>query len=171
MTFVLHNGYKMAKIKTNFPDLMLNVSKEVVNLFNYMSYTATLLHGQGEMTSGRRAILLDLAENGAQTVPQLARKRHRTRQNIQSYVNQLLNEKLVQVLINPDHKRSTLISISTEGRKKIESMVQMEKDLLSSIPAKIDLAELENTAQILRKLKTFFKELNQSILKKIKKGK
>jgi DNA-binding MarR family transcriptional regulator len=54
------------------------------------------------------------------TVPQIGRRLGVTRQAIQRLVNELANEALVELVDNPDHKTSPLVSLTPEGRTVLD---------------------------------------------------
>ncbi|MBL8192014.1 MAG: MarR family transcriptional regulator, partial [Acidobacteria bacterium] len=62
---------------------------ETVQLFHRLKIVADEVHQQGEMSGGLRSILRQLNKLGQQTVPQMARDRSVSRQNVQMLVNQL----------------------------------------------------------------------------------
>src|SRR5436305_7931387 len=65
--------------------------------------------------SASRVALQVLQRCGPQTVPQIARARFSSRQNIQILVNRLQKEGLVELVENPDHKRSVLVRLTHRG--------------------------------------------------------
>src|SRR2546423_8021593 len=65
--------------------------------------------------SASRAALQVLQRCGPQTVPQIARARFSSRQNIQILVNRLQQEGLVELVGNPEHKRSGLVRLTSRG--------------------------------------------------------
>jgi len=69
--------------------------------------------------SASRAALQVLQRYGPQTVPQIARARFSSRQNIQILINRLKDEGLVEFVNNPDHKRSALVRLTSQGRAAV----------------------------------------------------
>src|SRR5207247_10216928 len=63
--------------------------------------------------AGEISVLRALSEHGAHTVPQIARLRDTSRQNIQILVNRLASQGLVEFSSNPDRK-STRLNSSNE---------------------------------------------------------
>src|SRR5215471_1342535 len=64
------------------------------------------------LPSASRAALQLLQRHGPQTVPQIARARFSSRQNIQILINRLQQEGLVEIISNPQHKRSALVRLT-----------------------------------------------------------
>ncbi|MCX5739407.1 MAG: helix-turn-helix domain-containing protein [Proteobacteria bacterium] len=64
------------------------------------------IHGgsAGGSTPSRRAALRNLADRGAMTVPRMAALRPVTRQYMQTVVNDLLRDSLVELAPNPAHR-------------------------------------------------------------------
>ena len=84
------------------------------------------IHSGSTISLGMRAVLEFLSRNGDTTVPDIARSRRVTRQRIQSLVNALLDESLVQTIANPASKRSPLITLTPTGKKRISDMRKLE---------------------------------------------
>jgi DNA-binding MarR family transcriptional regulator len=129
------------------------VFTETVALFHRLRAVAEEVHGQGEMTAGKRGILKDLAHLGPQTVPQMARARPVSRQHIQLLVNMLEADGYVQLVENPAHKRSLLVCLTPEGEALFRTMRQQEAEHLSALEIDIEEQDLETTVSVLRSLR------------------
>jgi DNA-binding MarR family transcriptional regulator len=129
------------------------VFTETVALFHRLRAVAEEVHGQGEMTAGKRGILKDLARLGPQTVPQMARARLVSRQHIQLLINMLETEGYVQWVENPAHKRSLLVRLTPEGEALFQTMRQQEAERLSALEIDIEEKDLETTVSVLRSLR------------------
>ncbi len=79
---------------------------ETVALFHRLRATAAQMHGQGELSAGRRGILFELARLGPQSVPQMARARPVSRQYVRGLVDGLRADGLVDLAANPAHRRA-----------------------------------------------------------------
>src|SRR5882672_5146190 len=71
------------------------------------------------LPTASRAALQLLQRCGPQTVPQIARARFSSRQNIQILINRLQQGGLVEFVTNPDHKRSALVRLTNHGQAAI----------------------------------------------------
>lgn len=129
------------------------VFTETVALFHRLRAVAEEVHGQGEMTAGKRGILKDLARLGPQTVPQMARARPVSRQHIQLLVNTLEADGYVQWSENPAHKRSLFVHLTPEGETLFRIMSQQEAEHLSALDIDIEEQDLETTVSVLRSLR------------------
>lgn len=94
--------------------------------------------GEGEhgMGTGESRLLQMLGEHTNLTVPQLARLRGTSRQNVQILANRLVAEGCIESSGNPAHKRSALIHLTEQGRTRLrlarEHDQRLEAELLSS---------------------------------------
>lgn len=111
--------------------------------------------GEGEhgMGTGESRLLQLLGEHNNLTVPQLARLRGTSRQNVQILVNRLIAEGCVELNGNPAHKRSALVYLTEQGRTRLrlarEHEHQLEAELLSSFSE----AQLSLGLQLLGRLR------------------
>jgi len=130
---------------------------ETVALFHRLRTASQQLHGQGELSSGRWGILRDLNHSGPQTVPQMARSRPVSRQYIQTLVDVLREQGLVEDVENPAHKRSPLVQLTTKGKTMLEAMNHRATKVFKRLSITIPEAELRRTASILRAVRELFK--------------
>ena len=139
----------------NEAELTLAVMNEVRSLMHRMKKAAQELHGGNEATAGKRGVLFSIAEEGPQTVPQLARSRPVSRQHIQILVNALRRQKLVRVVRNPEHRRSPLIELTAAGRRTVKKMRAREAALLKRMRTLTTKDDLAATVRVLRTIKDF----------------
>jgi DNA-binding MarR family transcriptional regulator len=129
---------------------------ETVSLFHRLRIVADQIHHRGEMTGALRSILRSLDKLGEQTVPQMARARAVSRQHVQALVNQLVVERLVELIANPAHKRSPLARLTPLGKKTVDAMNSNEAGLLSKAELGITEKELREAAETLRAVRAYF---------------
>jgi DNA-binding MarR family transcriptional regulator len=79
-----------------------------------------------------------------------------SRQHIQNIVNGLREDGLVELIDNPAHKRSRLVTLTPEGEKLVEKMSRLEAQVLNELVAGIPAEDLHRTADVLRSLKDLF---------------
>ena len=103
------------------------------------------IHGQGDVSSGRRAILLNLSREGPATVPALAAMRPVSRQYVQRLADALEAEGLVIKRANPAHARSPLLTITAEGEARLTQMLEREAPILARLA---DILSQEESAQL-----------------------
>lgn len=97
-----------------------------------------------------------LARYGAQTVPELARARSVTRQNVQPVVDALLAEGLVALADNPAHARSLLVAITARGERLVRRWDEADARVLAAVGRGLSAADLEITARTLRAVRERF---------------
>jgi DNA-binding MarR family transcriptional regulator len=122
---------------------------ETVALFHVLGRAAQAVHEQGVLSAARRGVIRSLRD-GPRTVPQLARARPVSRQHIQSVVNGLLDDGLVELVDNPDHRRSRLVGLTPQGRTLLRAMGEREARYLADLPLAMDASRLEAATRVLR---------------------
>jgi DNA-binding MarR family transcriptional regulator len=122
---------------------------ETVQLFHRLKIVADEVHQQGVMSGGLRGILRQLNKLSEQTVPQMARDRSVSRQNVQMLVNQLADE-------NPAHKRSPFVRLTTAGKKAVEAMNRREDKLISKNGVGVSDDRMREAARTLSQVRSFF---------------
>jgi DNA-binding MarR family transcriptional regulator len=128
------------------------VFDQTVSLFHLLNALAEQIHGRGEMSAGLRGVLRGLDRFGPQTVPQMARARQVSRQHIQTEVNQLEAERLVELVDNIAHKRSRLVRLTPEGKAHLRAMYQREMAFFAALKLPIPEDALHTTAEVLQAL-------------------
>jgi DNA-binding MarR family transcriptional regulator len=124
--------------------------EETAALFHRLRAIAEILHEQGEMSGGRRSVLLGLERLGPQTVPQMARARPVSRQHIQILVNGLLEDEYVELIPNPAHKRSGLVQLTAKGREFIVEMRKRELEMHRLVDLGVTAVEMASASEILQ---------------------
>ena len=125
---------------------------DAVAFVNQARKTLPHLPGEDAMHSGERSILRILEEAGPSTVPQIARARSTSRQNVQIIINRLTAESRVEVRDNPSHKRSKLVVLTARGKQWLEAF---NKTAPLALPAKVRIpaAEIQAAGQVLLRLR------------------
>src|SRR5215510_16125718 len=142
---------------------------ETVSLFHRLRVVADQIHHRGEMTGALRSILRGLDKLGEQTVPQMARSRSVSRQHVQALVNQLVKERLVELIANPAHKRSPMARLTPLGKKTADAMNHNEARLLDKADLGAPDKDLCEAAETLRTVRAYFEsERWKRLLKKVK---
>jgi DNA-binding MarR family transcriptional regulator len=126
---------------------------EAVALHLHLRAVTDSLHGRSGLTSVCRGVLQELARLGPRTVPQLARRRHCSRQHLQALINRLVAEGMAELLPNPDHRRSRLVQLTDRGREEIEEMWRREEDLVAALPITASEDEVVIAVRVLQELR------------------
>jgi DNA-binding MarR family transcriptional regulator len=135
---------------------MLRLFDETTALFHRLRAVAAEVHAKSEVSAGQRGVLVSLDRQGPQTVPQLARARPVSRQHIQVLVNGLLEDGFVEVEENPAHRRSSLVRLTSQGKRQVEAVQKRERNLLAQAHFGLTAGEIEGAADTLRSIRHFF---------------
>ena len=109
---------------------------------------------RAKLPSASRAALQLLQRHGPQTVPQIARARFSSRQNIQILINRLQQEGLVELFSNPDHKRSALVRLTPRGQAIIAEAGKEAAELSTRILPSFSQSELSSATDVLSRLRS-----------------
>ena len=142
--------------KKSPPEGLHAVVDECIVLADRLRWVAEQIHGDEGRRSARRGILRGLARYGPQTVPQLARARSVSRQNIQPVVSALVAEGLVARTKNPAHSRSPLVAISQRGADLVRRMDRNDARVLAAVGIGLDPHELAAAVRTLRAVRIHF---------------
>ena len=132
---------------------VMAVLEEAVALHLRANTVVERLHRRPELTSACRGVLRDLAHLGPHTVSQLARRRDCSRQHVQVLVNRLVADGLAELVENPDHRRSPLVRLTSQGKDTLETMWRREAELVDGLPAVLAVEELEGARRVLSELR------------------
>jgi DNA-binding MarR family transcriptional regulator len=86
-------------------------------------------------------------------VPQLARGRPVSRQNVLMLVNRLITEGLAESVRNPEHKRSYLVRLTPPGKVLLEEMWSREMEALISLDHDLSSEDLQTATNVLHRLR------------------
>jgi DNA-binding MarR family transcriptional regulator len=103
--------------------------------------------------AGVYGLLRSLAEEGPQTVPQIARARPVARQHIQQMANDLVAQGLIEFTNNPAHKRSRLLRMTPEGERLYAELSARMAELAERLAADMEIDDLKTTVETLGRLK------------------
>jgi DNA-binding MarR family transcriptional regulator len=122
------------------PDIAPFVNR-IPRLYFLLRAAGDALHADLGITAGMRGVMTSLAA-GPRTVPDLARERLVSRQHIQTLVNALLAGGLASMRPNPQHRRSPLVGLTDEGRRRLKEMQEREAALLARTAPSVSPVEL-----------------------------
>lgn len=127
--------------------------EEIRRLHNRLRWVGDALHEQAGVTSAMRSLLFSLEREGPLTVPELARERLVSRQIIQTQINQLLEQDLVESRPNPRHRRSKHLALTRKGAGMVRNMQQREEELLKKAGSPLSPEQVDEASQSLRSLR------------------
>lgn len=105
--------------------------------------------------------VLDLVNlKGPMTVPQIARARSTSRQNIQVLVDRLKNERRIEIRQNPAHKKSSLVVLTAKGKQWLEENAKGRERLLSGMGAGFSAEEIQGAIAVLARVRSLLLSWN-----------
>ncbi len=118
-----------------------------------LNHPLTVDGSESRLPAGEWRVLQTLSSEGPGTVPQIARRRSTSRQNIQVLVNRLREAGYVTVESNPAHKRSVLIELTGSGRALLGSAGNEHSRMSDSAEKHVTRKELASATRVLRLLR------------------
>jgi DNA-binding MarR family transcriptional regulator len=115
--------------------------------------TTSLGEHSGGLLSATQCVLRLLLQQGPKSVPQIARIRGTSRQNVQILVNRLRREGLVTFDINPAHRRSALVTLTEQGKSALISTATAEGDFVRVLAPQCSQSEVRSAVALLRRLR------------------
>jgi DNA-binding MarR family transcriptional regulator len=125
---------------------------EVNAISNRLRQLGRSIH-RADFPAGTVAILQSLLKSD-RTVPEIARQRSSSRQNIQVIVNCLVQSGWVEAVANPAHKRSDLLQITPTGVRFVNEAVEREAAFLNRLLPYTSEHDVLSAAKLLRKLRS-----------------
>ncbi|MEU2672999.1 MarR family transcriptional regulator [Streptomyces sp. NPDC007164] len=108
------------------------------------------------LSVGVRAVLDLLRENGPMTVPQMGRAQALSRQFVQRMVNDAAAARLVEIIPNPAHQRSSLVRLTGSGRAAILAALAREESLLRQVDGGLTDADVTACVRVLGRMLEVF---------------
>ena len=140
------------------------IYSETEKLYHQSNEFIARIYGHGEISLGRRSVLLSLFSSEPQTIPQIAQAQSVSRQYIQRLVSQLAEEGYVTFVENVVHKRSHLVQFTTEGRSYIESILRHEMKIVAAQVIDFPVEDMVETARMLRAIRAWQKQELERLL-------
>lgn len=119
-----------------------------------------LLDVAGELSRGLHVTpthwqIIATVRNGPLTIPAISRRVGLRRQSVQHNIGQLLARKLVEQVDNPDHRRSSLVRLSADGRALMQVLLVRQVELTRRFTAGTGLraADLETMVAQLQRMR------------------
>ena len=105
-----------------------------------------------DMTSARLNVLSAVDTLNHPTISSVARAIKSSRQNIAIIVTSMVEEDLLELKPNPQHKKSKILSITERGIRKLQRSTNQRDDVCDELCGDFDLGELQTTRIILQRL-------------------
>jgi DNA-binding MarR family transcriptional regulator len=106
-------------------------------------------------------MLRSLKLEGPLTVSQIARSRPVPRQSIQKLANEMLKDGLIELINNPDHKRSKLLRLTLKGEaifEEFSEQIAQDAEAFAQTLEAVELADLKTAVTVLHHLRQKLKE-------------
>lgn len=133
---------------------------EVEELFDEINAVAAALR---TVTGGRKAArplslagsttLALLSQQPELTVPQIARQRGTSRQNMQTLVDRLADSALVEYVPNPYHHRSEGVRLTPGGQRALNKAQRHQAAARAQLLTNISKAEIQSCIALLRRIR------------------
>ena len=111
-----------------------------------------------QLLAGEATVLQTIEKLGPQTVPQIARDRLTSRQNIQVLVNRLIANRCLEATSNPRHKRSVVISLTSQGRQLLARSANRQEEILKDLSTRLSAKNVSEAVEILNQLRLLLAE-------------
>jgi DNA-binding MarR family transcriptional regulator len=112
-----------------------------------------LLTADQGLTSARWQVLGAIALAGQPlTVPQIARRMGLTRQSVHATIRRLVNDGLVELRPNSDHRRSQLVNLTQRGLTGYSAADRRQARWVNRLAEGIGRSDLETTVRVLDEL-------------------
>jgi DNA-binding MarR family transcriptional regulator len=131
---------------------MTQLIRQVRTCFNQLRTLAENLAADLDVNPSMRAIIESLSQRGPCTVPDLAQERGTSRQHIQTVINALLDQGHVRREDNPEHKRSLLYMLTTQGEEVFSEIQRREKAPMRELTAALEQADIAAAGEVLARL-------------------
>jgi len=135
---------------------LVRLIRETRQVFHVLRDAADRLHADLGLPAGQRAILENLVEGGAKTVPELARMRPVSRQFVQGLANALLARGLIEAQPNPGHRRSPRLAATAAGKALFATVRRREAVVLAKATEALAGHDLAAAADGLAALRDYF---------------
>lgn len=136
---------------------------EVFELAGVSRATSERIARSSGQTAARWQVMSVLSE-AVLNVPAIARRLGLTRQSVQRVVNDLTDAGLVSSKPNPDHERSSLVTLTKRGRRVMDELFERSEASRTALLDRSGLSadDLHDARRVLRRLLTSFDQSSHS---------
>ncbi len=135
------------------PEALKELLIEATLLHWHVAAASRALRDDGDLTNAQVSILRTLHADGPQTVPQLAAERSIARQPVQRCVDELAGQGFLRLAPNPRHKRSSLVTLTSAGRRRLTQMERRQSSWLRPMADGLSERALRRAARLLRRIR------------------
>ena len=136
------------------PKTLYRLIVEIRGAFHDLAEFSSTANADLAITAAMRAVMEYLDGNGPETVPNIARAKNVSRQHIQQLADALVEAGFAKWKDNPRHKRSALLMLTAEGKKRFAEIRKREAKALAEIARKLDQAEIQSASDTVATLRS-----------------
>ena len=125
---------------------------EIFRVYSRINAAGDILSAGTGLTSARWRVLGSVLPL-PKSVAQVARERGLTRQSVQQIANSLVRDGFAKFQDNERHKSSKLLTPTGKGRSVVLAMNQRSIAWVNKVGAKVPLADLKTTLEVLTRLR------------------
>lgn len=140
------------------PKTLYRLIVEIRGAFHDLAEFSSAANADLAITAAMRAVMEYLDGNGPEAVPNIARAKNVSRQHIQQLADALVQAGFAKWGDNPRHKRSALLMLTAEGKKRFAEIRRREAKALAEIAAKLDAADIQTASDAVAALRSAVKE-------------
>ncbi|MEX0346465.1 MAG: MarR family winged helix-turn-helix transcriptional regulator [Rhizobiaceae bacterium] len=140
------------------PKTLYRLIVEIRGAFHDLAEFSSAANADLAITAAMRAVMEYLDGNGAEAVPNIARAKNVSRQHIQQLADALVETGLAKWKDNPRHKRSALLTLTAEGKKRFAEIRRREARALAEIAAKLDETDIQTASDAVSALRAVVNE-------------
>lgn len=140
---------------------MPDETQEIIDLIDRLSrfyFVArkygNALHTARNISTGERAILMEINVDGPKSVPEMASRRGVSKQAVQKMVDKLAARGFLEKRINTKDRRNRDVVLTPSGGEFIAELQEIERAAVTKFGASIDPAKIAATNQILTDIET-----------------
>ena len=117
-----------------------------------------LVEGLGLTSARWQTLGTIMAAERPQPVAWLAHDMGAHRQNVQRIINDLVKDGLVELAVNPRHRRASLVLLTDKGRKAFREAMVLQASWVNRLAEGLKVEAIEATHQVLNALKIKLEE-------------
>lgn len=139
----------MKKSHQGTPNQLYEIIRLVRPLYKTLEASVAQELEKTGVTVSQRAVLEQIQDHGAATVPAIGRRLTLPRQFIQKIANELLEAGRIERRENAAHKRSVLLVLTDDGRRMIDEIKAREAAVMVPIASALNAEDLAVTKAVM----------------------
>ncbi len=147
------------------PDDLIQLIDRLSRFFFVAKRYGDALHAGEGLTTGERALLMDIATGRGVAVPQLADQRGISRQATQKTVDLLVARTLVSKIENQADRRSRTLRITGAGREMLKRIGKREEAEVEANALDLSASDVEAVGRVIDTLEAALAERTSALRK------